>query len=67
MSKVVSINIGFADEVYKYFLKERYGIEPCCGYDLDKWLIKKENCDLAQSFVPGYCEPEPIIPTPPNC
>lgn len=65
--KVTEINVMFAREVYKYFLKRRYGIKGCCGNDLDRAYTKKENCDLALRFIEGYCE-DPVTPiTPPVC
>ena len=66
-NKTIFINTKFASEVYKYFLNRRYGIGRCCDDELDRYYTRKENCDLGERILPGYCEEEIIIPTPPDC
>ena len=63
----IKTNAKFADEVYKWFLNRKHGIGSCCGVELDRYYTKKENCDLGDRILDGYCMPEPIIPVPPVC
>jgi len=42
--KKIQTEQTFANAVYKSFNQIRYGIEPCCLFDLDDALIKHELC-----------------------
>lgn len=63
----IKTNAKFAQEVYKWFLNRKHGIGSCCGVELDRYYTKKENCDLGNRILDGYCMPEPVIPLPPDC
>jgi hypothetical protein len=63
----IKTNAKFADEVYKWFLNRKHGIGSCCGVELDRYYTKKENCDLGNRILDGYCMPTPVIPVPPVC
>ena len=63
----IKANTKFAQEVYKWFLNRKHGIGSCCGVELDRYYTKKENCDLGNRILDGYCMPEPVIPVPPDC
>lgn len=63
----IKTNAKFAQEVYKWFLNRKHGIGSCCGVELDRYYTKKENCDLGNRILDGYCMPEPVIPVPPVC
>ena len=63
----IKTNAKFADEVYKWFMNRKHGIGSCCGVELDRYYTKKENCDLGNRILDGYCMPTPVIPVPPVC
>ena len=63
----IKTNAKFADEVYKWFLNKKHGIGSCCGVELDRYYTKKENCDLGNRILDGYCMPTPVIPVAPVC
>lgn len=44
--KKIEVEQKFAQAVYKDFKAKRFGLTPCCNYDLEKIKIKKELCDF---------------------
>lgn len=45
LKKQIETEKLFADALYKNFVSKRYGMEPCCAFDLEKAIIKKEMCN----------------------
>jgi len=80
--KKIEVEQKFAQAVYKDFKAKRFGLTPCCYYDLEKIKIKKYLCDyqeqkvLDDALLPTEdldiinvdCDDLPVqpIPTPPD-
>lgn len=60
--KVVDIKHKYADSVYAWFKRMRFGIETCCEFDMDKIDIKNMLLDLGAIYDPGLCDTLIVIP-----
>ncbi len=60
--KVIDIKTKFADAVYAWFKRTKYGINTCCEFDLDKIDIKNQMIDLGFKYDPDMCVNKEIIP-----
>lgn len=49
------VNCNFAEAIYDYMVKQRYGVTICCDEDMDKWIIKKQELDLRALYDPTLC------------
>jgi hypothetical protein len=56
LAKQIQVEQTFANAVYRSFTQIRYGITPCCFFDLDDAWINYELCRWQQ-----------IQPVDPNC
>jgi len=45
---------GFADEIFKKYRYERYGVGTCCGSNLPSYIKDKYLCDFQDSKVTQY-------------
>ena len=45
---------GFADEIFKKYRYERYGIGSCCGSNLPSYIKDKYLCDFEDAKVTQY-------------
>ena len=50
----LEIELNFADDVYKAFRAEKYGMGNCCGSDLADNIAKKSLCDWQDNKVLTY-------------
>jgi hypothetical protein len=80
--KKIEVEQKFAQAVYKDFKAKRFGLTPCCYYDLEKIKIKKYLCDYQEQkdyddnllptedldIINVDCDDLPVqpIPTPPD-
>ena len=60
--KVIDIKTKFADSVFAWFKRDRYGINTCCEFDLDKIDIKNQLIDLGAIYDPDMCVDGSPIP-----
>lgn len=71
----INANIRFANAFYNIYLKEAWGVEPCCeNIDPDKALLKKLLSDFQTIYDPTACVVEEEVaaeacvgPTPVTC
>jgi hypothetical protein len=60
--KVIDVKTKFADSVYAWFKRARYGIDTCCEYDLDQIDIKNQLIDLGSIYDPDMCiDGDPVV------
>lgn len=52
--KKIEIERNFADDVFKEYRANKYGMENCCGSDLDDNINKKRLCDWQDNVAPTY-------------
>lgn len=59
---LVEVNVTYAEAWYKEVLSRRFGINVCCGYDLDMSYVKREVVLLQMLYDPLVCCPQLASP-----